>query len=42
MSKPDPPAPRAAQRELRPPIRCGHSGGELPGAALIDWTVTRR
>ncbi len=30
FSKPDPPAPRAAQRELRPPIRCGHSGGEFP------------
>ncbi len=25
FNKLDPPAPRAAQRELRPPIRCGHS-----------------
>ncbi len=25
FNKPAPPAPRAAQRELRPPIRCGHS-----------------
>jgi len=36
-SKPDPSAPRAAQRELGPPLRCGHSGGEFPDRISVPF-----